>query len=242
MLEVLTTSTVRSMIERPVRGSTSAGELAQHLGHLVAALAAADVDDDVGVGVLGERLLDHRLAGAEAAGHRHRAALGHREQQVEDALPGDERPVVRQPGADGPRPAHRPVVRQVQRRAVGQPSDGVRHRELAGIELRDAAAHAGRHEDAVLQRSAFDHGAEHVASLHLVPRLASRLEVPARGGIERRRARARLHEVAGQLGQPLERPADAVEDGAEQAGAELEGERPPAASTGSPSASPVVSS
>ena len=61
-------------------------ELVEHLGHLVAALAAADVDDHVGLGVLRERLLDDRLAGAEAAGHGDRAALGDREEEVEDAL------------------------------------------------------------------------------------------------------------------------------------------------------------
>ncbi len=38
----------------PVRGSFSSGNSVEHLGHLVAALAAADVDDDVGVGPLGE--------------------------------------------------------------------------------------------------------------------------------------------------------------------------------------------
>jgi len=32
------------------------GEVLEHLGHLVAALAAADVDDAVGVGELGEGL------------------------------------------------------------------------------------------------------------------------------------------------------------------------------------------
>ena len=81
------------MSERPVRGSFQRRELLEHLGHLVAALAAADVDHDVRLGVLGERLLDDRLAGAEAAGHRHRAALRHREEEVEDPLAGDEGPV-----------------------------------------------------------------------------------------------------------------------------------------------------
>ena len=110
MLEVFTTSTVRSMSGRPVRGSIRRGNSRQHLGHLVAALAAADVDDDVGLGVLGERLLDDGLAGAEAAGHRHAAALGDREEQVEDPLAGDA--AAGRPGAGrrtGPRAAHRPA-------------------------------------------------------------------------------------------------------------------------------------
>lgn len=42
-------------------------ESAADLSHLVSALAASDVDDGVGVGVLGERLRDHSLAAAERA-------------------------------------------------------------------------------------------------------------------------------------------------------------------------------
>ena len=83
--------TVRSMSLRPVRGSTSCGQLLQHAGHLVAALAAAEVDDHVGGAALRERLQQHGLAGAEAAGDGRLAAQGHGEERVEDALPGDER-------------------------------------------------------------------------------------------------------------------------------------------------------
>ena len=42
-------------------------EISEYLGHLVSSLAAADVDDDVGVGVLGQRLRDDSLAAAEGA-------------------------------------------------------------------------------------------------------------------------------------------------------------------------------
>ena len=85
-------------------------ELVQHLGHLVAALAAADVDDHVGVAPLRERFLQHRLAGAEPAGQGGAAAARHREQQVEDALAGDQRPGDAEPLAYRPRRAHGPVV------------------------------------------------------------------------------------------------------------------------------------
>jgi hypothetical protein len=44
--------------QRPAGGGIAERrELLDHLGHLVAALAAADVDDDVDVAVLGDRLL-----------------------------------------------------------------------------------------------------------------------------------------------------------------------------------------
>ena len=50
-------------------------EVLEHLGHLIAALATADVDDRVAVGELGQRLRDHRLAAAERARNGCRAAL-----------------------------------------------------------------------------------------------------------------------------------------------------------------------
>ena len=93
--------TVRSASGRPVRGSTSSRELVDHVGHLVASLAAADVDDDVGVAPLGDLLQQHRLAGAEAAGHGGGAAAGDREEQVEDALPGEQRRGAVEPPTTG---------------------------------------------------------------------------------------------------------------------------------------------
>ena len=67
MLEVLAIRTVRSVSGLPVFGSTSSLNSVQHLRHLVAALAAADVDDDIRVAPLGKLVLRHGLAGAEAA-------------------------------------------------------------------------------------------------------------------------------------------------------------------------------
>ena len=63
-------TTVRSASRPPGPRVGQLGELAEHVGQLVAALAAADVDDHVGVAPLGDLLQQHRLAGAEPAGHR----------------------------------------------------------------------------------------------------------------------------------------------------------------------------
>ncbi len=51
------------------------GEVLQHLAHLVAALPAPHVDDDVRVGVFGQRLRDHGLAASERSRNGSRAAL-----------------------------------------------------------------------------------------------------------------------------------------------------------------------
>ena len=97
MFDVLAMMTVRSISGRPVRGSVELRKLLEHAGHLVAALAAAEVDDDVGVAALGQRFQQDRLAGAEAAGNRGLAAQRDRKQRVEDALAGDQGLIGRQP-------------------------------------------------------------------------------------------------------------------------------------------------
>ena len=57
MFDVLATSTVRSSERRASSRIDEMRQPGQHFGHLVAALAAADVDDDVGIGPLAELLV-----------------------------------------------------------------------------------------------------------------------------------------------------------------------------------------
>ena len=77
-----------------------AGEFLEHLGHLVAALAAADIDDDVGVAPFGELVLGHGLAGAEPSRNRRGAAFGNGEEGIDDPLARDRR-AGRRRGAAG---------------------------------------------------------------------------------------------------------------------------------------------
>ena len=127
----------------PVRGSLELGEFGQHVGQLVAALPAADVDDHVGVAPLRDLLQQHGLAGAEPAGHGAAAALGHREQHVDHPLPGEQRRARRRAAAGtaaGAAPARLSVSAHVHAR------DGRDHR-VAGdrpglAHLLDRSAHA----------------------------------------------------------------------------------------------------
>ncbi|CAN4035198.1 Hydroxypyruvate isomerase, partial [Dysosmobacter welbionis] len=66
----------------PGAGVLQLRELPEHVGHLVAPLAAADVDHDVHIRPLGQLVLHHSLAGAEGPGHGGGAALGNGEQGV----------------------------------------------------------------------------------------------------------------------------------------------------------------
>ncbi len=97
MLEVFAITTVRWASLPPVRGSLRLGQLGQQVGELVAALAAADVDDHVGIGPLRDLLQQHGLAGAEPAGHSAGTAPGHREEHVEYPLAGLQRAAAVQP-------------------------------------------------------------------------------------------------------------------------------------------------
>ena len=140
MLEVLATSTVRFMSGSPEWGSFELGELHEHVGHLVAALAAADVDDDLGVGPLGELVLGDGLARAERPGDAGDAALGEGEERVDDALPvtsgssTDELALVRPGHADRP-PLHHDQV-DVSPSSVFDVADGLVDRVAAALDRR----------------------------------------------------------------------------------------------------------
>ena len=97
-------------------GIDELGELGEHVRHLVAAFAAADVDDDVRVAPLGYGVLGHGLAGAEAARYGHGAALGQGKEGVDDPLPGDEGDGQGLTLADGAGHPYRPALHHGQRR------------------------------------------------------------------------------------------------------------------------------
>ena len=67
------------------------GEAFQDVHQFVAALAATDEDDDVGVRPPRDLLLHHGLARAKRTGYGGASALHQREEGVEDPLPCEER-------------------------------------------------------------------------------------------------------------------------------------------------------
>ena len=73
-----------------------------HLGHLVAPFSAADVDDDVGVGVLGQGLGDAGLSAAEGPRDGGGAPQHAGEEGVQHPLAGEQRVVGVQLLAHGP--------------------------------------------------------------------------------------------------------------------------------------------
>mmetsp|Transcript_64817 Transcript_64817/g.166821 ORF Transcript_64817/g.166821 Transcript_64817/m.166821 type:complete len:597 (+) Transcript_64817:397-2187(+) len=207
-------------------------EICEHLSHLVAALAAADVDDDVRVGVLGEGLGDDRLAAAEGAGHRRGATLRHREQGIDDALAREQRGVALQLLNRRPGLAHRPPLEELDAHL------------LAGLldldDLRVDRVHAGRqhalhaaadvrvhHDEVLLEEAVLVHLADDVAARHEVANLhIQRHEVPLLLAVQARHVDAARHEdTLGDLLNALQRTLDTIVDAVQDARAQLQGER-----------------
>jgi hypothetical protein len=190
-------------------------ELHQHVGHLVAAFAAADEDDDFRVRPLGELVLDDGLARTERPGHGGGAALGNREERVNHPLAGHERLVRLQLPPVGPRPAHRPTLRHLQRLlAAGRLDDsyGFVDRELPGANADNLARHPRRHHDAVADQYGLLDFADDVAGFDAVAGPAERRETPAPVSVQGRRLDAAADEISGLLLDNVQRPLNPIVD------------------------------
>ncbi len=64
-------------------GVVQMGKLRENLHHLVGTLAASDHDDDVGLGLLGDGMLQHRLSRTERPRDESRTAVGYRVEGID---------------------------------------------------------------------------------------------------------------------------------------------------------------
>ena len=128
-------------------------ELPQHVGHLVAALAAADIDHQIYVAPLGKLVLYYGLSGAERPRHARGAALGNGKERVNHALTRNQRLIRGQFFRIRARDTHRPLLHQRQRQVliVGkqQGADLLGHRKVALAQLRDHASRFRGHHNLV---------------------------------------------------------------------------------------------
>ena len=204
-------------------------ELHENVGHLVAAFAAADVDDDVHVRPLGELVLHDGLAAAERAGHGGRAALGDREERVDDTLAAIHGLVRSELLRIGARDTHRPALDHVQLMvdAVGvrEHSDGLVDREVAAGDALDRALHLRGHHDLVQDGRRLLDGADHVAAGDGGAGLHNGIKVPDALAVERGHLDAAGDVGAGQVANLGQRALDTVIDILQHAGAKLHGQR-----------------
>ncbi|CAN4010611.1 DNA topoisomerase, partial [Dysosmobacter welbionis] len=209
----------------PGAGVLQLRELPEHVGHLVAPLAAADVDHDVHIRPLGQLVLHHSLAGAEGPGHGGGAALGNGEQGVNDPLAGAQRPLGGIFVLVGPPDPDRPLLHHGQGHVLplvsAQGGHGLLHGEGAAPDVRDGAAQIGGHHDLVEHHRRLRHGADHVAALHLRAGGDRGGEVPLLLPVQGRDLHAPGDVGAHLLHDLLQRPLDAVIDAFDHAGAQL---------------------
>ena len=136
------------------------GELVEHLAHLVAALAAADVDDDIRVAPLRELVLVHGFARAETAGDGGCAALRDREERVHDALSRDQRDGGRESLLYRPRRSDGPLLAELQLMTLTEivldHRDSVKYFVFAvGLDFPDDAREVGVQHESVLDDRRF---------------------------------------------------------------------------------------
>ena len=91
------------------------GEIFQNLGHFISALAAADVDNDVRVGPLGNLVLGHGFARTKSAGNGCCTAFCNGEQSIQNTLSRHQRLRSRVTLAGGTGNTDRPFLCQFQR-------------------------------------------------------------------------------------------------------------------------------
>ena len=230
----------------PGVGVVKLGEGLQHVHQLVAALAATDVDDDVGVGPARHLLLHHRLAGAEGARYRPLAALELGEEGIDDPLARNQRRHAIVAPQVGARLAHRPAVEELEAMGVtlgiAQPADGRLQVIVAGGgELVELAAQGRRHQDAMddglgfLDRAQDRTRTDPGAGLQLTVGL----ELPHLGPVQGRHVQAAADIVPGLEGDLLQGALDAVEDAPEQARAQFHRQGPAKADGGLAGAHPL---
>ncbi len=119
-----------------------------------------------------------------------------------------------------PRHAHGPGMREAKRRAILELTDRVAHRVRPGLQAAHDSLDAVRDEDPVGKPGLLVHGPQHVAGAHGVAGGDVRRKGPARVLVERGGRGPRRDEVAGGGGDARQRAPHAVEDAAQQAGAE----------------------
>ena len=204
-------------------------ELAQNVCHLVAALAAADVDDDIRIRPLCQLMLHDGFARTKRAGNSRHTAGGNREKRVDNALPRDHWRFRCELFRIGTPTAYRPLLQHGQfmlhalfvaynRHHVRQP------RDLA-FALDDLAGNAVRDHDAMLDDGALLHLPDNRAACHLVAGLHKRLKAPFLFAVQARHFHAarNVHPVL--LGNDSQRTLNAVENGFNQPWSKFHGKR-----------------
>ena len=214
----------RAVGQRPAGlGVDQFAKLGQRLGHLVAAFAAANIDDDIGVTPFGQLVLGHGLAGTETAGNGSSAALGDGEHGIHHAHAGDQRTLGRHTGLHGTGTADGPFLAQGQFPLVailiGDAHNGVVHGVAAVFDHPGhRALHAGSRHALVQDDGGLRAGGVDLAGDDLIPHLHGHGHIPLGIRVKAGDVAAAGNEGAALFFQRRQRPLDTVVDVAQDAG------------------------
>ena len=150
--------TLHNVVHGTVDVDLEGGEVIEYLSHLVATLTASDVDNAIGVGVLGESLGNTGLSAAEGTWNSAGTALHGGEQGIEDALSGGQR--VHWSELLGARSGgtHRPEMRHADVNSLAggglDGGDALANGVLTlGLNLNDSSVGLGRsHDDMLVEK------------------------------------------------------------------------------------------
>jgi hypothetical protein len=207
------------------------GEILQDFSHLVSSLTAADVDNDIGVGELGDGLTNDSLAASEGTRDSNSTTLNTGKEGVEHPLADNEGLVRGQLLGRGSGNSHGPGLEHGVVRLLALELDleqvlGDSVLALGG-NLGDDTAGAGREEDAVRRdEGVLEDCAPNITAGDVIANLQRRGELPLLLAVNGRDGdAARDVDRAGDLGDVLQGSLDTVVDTVEETGSELDGER-----------------
>lgn len=217
------------MMGRP-RIPTDLREIHQDLSHLVTALTATDVDNDIAVGELGHTLGNHSLATSESARNANGTSLHTGEKSIQYSLADDEGRIRRLPITDRTRHTDGPGLHHTKLGLLALELNFQKlflHRVATlGGDAGNSTPSAGRQEDfVVVDQAVLEDGTPNVSTRDMIADLeVDGLEVPLLLAIESIDPNTTGDvDTLGLVGDSSEGSLNAVIDGLHQTRTELHG-------------------
>ena len=204
-------------------------EFVQNIGHLVAALAAADINDDVCLRPLGQLVLNDRFTGPEGAGNSSNTAFGNGEEGIDNTLTGDQRHIGSQLLLIGAALADGPALHkgQIFFAVFGRyGSDRLVDGKTSGRDRGKSTFDPVGDHDLLGDQGRFFDGSDDVAGNYLVADLGGSFKVPFLFAVQRRYLDTAGQQIGtGDFHDLVQGTLDTIVDRSDQTGAQFDGKR-----------------
>lgn len=207
------------------------GEIHQHFSHLITTLTAADIDDDITVGELGDTLGDDSLAASEGTRNADGTTLHTREESIQHSLADNEGRIGGLSVTDGAGHTDGPSLHHAELGLLAFKLDlqKLLIHSIAtggGDAGNGTAGTRGQKDLVVVHQAVLEHGTPNVSSSNVVADLeVDRLEIPLLLTIQRIDANTTGNvDTLGLVGDSTEGSLNTVVDRLHQTGAQLDGQ------------------